>query len=46
MPSEFSAVNYRCRYEGVLKIISLVNGSPPHKQQWEQAHQGWAARGM
>lgn len=46
MHSKFSGENYQQTYEGILHIISLVNGSPPHKQQWQRARQAWAARGM
>ena len=46
MKSFFSGDNYQHAYEGILHIISLVSGSLHHKQQWEQARQAWAARGM
>jgi hypothetical protein len=44
--SFFSGDNYQLPYEGILRMISLVNGSLPHKSQWERTRRAWAARGM
>jgi ATP-dependent phosphoenolpyruvate carboxykinase len=33
--SFFSGNNYQLPYEGILRMISLVNRSLPHKSQWE-----------
>ena len=45
--SFFSSDNYyQHAHKGILQMILLVAGSRTHRQQWEQAHHTWAARGM
>jgi Domain of unknown function (DUF6532) len=45
-PKTFSSENYHNAYETIIRIISMVNGSPYHKRKWDQARQQWAQQGM